>query len=576
MNTNVVKPSSNPLNRDWTISKRSERINITGSMKTNVTSPEVVCDSDNDLNRKEKEKMNTTVVKPSSNTLNRDWTFFKKSEKSVFNITGRVKTNATSREVVCDSDNDLNRKEKNIDDDNCNIQLLWSDFRDNTTMHGLKNANLKQRHRLRCCIWAVAFVAMACSLIYTTFEQVNIYFKYPTILNTHVQTQTSVKFPAVTFCSASPLKKQALPDIPDLEYFFLSHSVIGSNVLTPRLNLSLSEYAKYHLPISASWVKDTANRIEDLFLICKFDGKDRVCKSDMEAIITPVGVCYTFNSRNYVSKNGHIMTSQTGSTSGLLLYLLVNQNSYVYNDIMTAGFKVIIHDQNDEPDVIDKGFFVSQGFSTFASIHKTEYQYLPSPYKMNGDQFCVDTKSPEYKNPLQYYDVYSKTACRMECKQNHVITICGCRSPNDKGNYTMCYLAKWMECYKVESERFDQNGTVQGMCPCPTECEYNEYQARLSTGYFPAKNYDFIFNELGITNIRENLLELVIYFESFGVLKVEQKPEYSPEDILGLLGGQMGLFLGASLLTLTELIEVILLSSMVVGRRMYHRIVKKT
>lgn len=32
---------------------------------------------------------------------------------------------------------------------------------------------------------------------------------------------------------------------------------------------------------------------------------------------------------------------------------------------------------------------------------------------------------------------------------------------------------------------------------------------------------------------RENLLELVIYFESFGVLKVEQKPEYSPEDILG-------------------------------------------
>ncbi|XP_065940147.1 acid-sensing ion channel 4-like isoform X3 [Magallana gigas] len=503
MNTNVVKPSSNPLNRDWTISKRSEKsvINITGSMKTNVTSPEVVCDSDNDLNRKEKEKMNTTVVKPSSNTLNRDWTFLKKSEKSVFNITGSVKTNATSREVVCDSDNDLNRKENNIDDDNCNIQLLWSDFRDNTTMHGLKNANLKQRHRLHC--------------------------------------------------------------------------VIGSNVLTPRLNLSLSEYAKYHLPISASWVKDTANQIEDLFLICKFDGQDRVCKSDMEAIITPVGVCYTFNSRNYVSKNGHIMTSQTGSTSCLLLYLLVNQNSYVYNDIMTAGFKVIIHDQNDEPDVIDKGFFVSQGFSTFASIHKTEYQYLPSPYKMNGAQFCVDTKSPEYKNPLQYYDVYSKTACRMECKQNHVITICGCRSPNDKGNYTICSLAKWMECYKVESERFDQNGTVQGMCPCPTECEYNEYQARVSTGYFPAKNYDFIFNELGITNIRENLLELVIYFESFGVLKVEQKPEYSPEDILGLLGGQMGLFLGASLLTLTELIEVILLSSMVVGRRMYHRIFKK-
>lgn len=65
-----------------------------------------------------------------------------------------------------------------------------------------------------------------------------------------------------------------------------------------------------------------------------------------------------------------------------------------------------------------------------------QYRYLPSPYKMNGDQFCVDTKSPDYKNPLQYYDVYSKTACRMECKQNNVIRLCGCRSPYDKGSHS--------------------------------------------------------------------------------------------------------------------------------------------
>ncbi|XP_065941369.1 acid-sensing ion channel 4-like [Magallana gigas] len=124
------------------------------------------------------------------------------------------------------------------------------------------------------------------------------------------------------------------------------------------------------------------------------------------------------------------------------------------------------------------------------------------------------------------------------------------------------------------SERCDQNGTAQGQCLCPTECEYDEYQARLSTGSFPAKNYQAVLNQMGIKNIRETYLELAIYFESLGVLKVEQKPEYSSEDIIGLLGGQMGLFLGASLLTLTELIEVTLLSSLMVGRKLYHRIVK--
>lgn len=54
----------------------------------------------------------------------------------------------------------------------------------------------------------------------------------------------------------------------------------------------------------------------------------------------------------------------------------------------------------------------------------------------------------------------------------------------------------------IFTERFDQNGTVQGMCPCPAECEYDEYQARLSTGYFPAKNYETVLNKLGITDVR--------------------------------------------------------------------------
>lgn len=123
MNINVVKFLLNFLNRDWIILKRFEKsvINIIGSMKINVISLEVVCDFDNDLNRKEKEKMNIIVVKFLLNILNRDWIFLKKFEKSVFNIIGSVKINVISWEVVCDFDNDLNWKEKNIDDDNCNI-----------------------------------------------------------------------------------------------------------------------------------------------------------------------------------------------------------------------------------------------------------------------------------------------------------------------------------------------------------------------------------------------------------------------------------------------------------------------
>ena len=182
--------------------------------------------------------------------------------------------------------------------------------------------------------------AMGCFLLYTTYEQFTNYFKYPTITNTHVQTQKSVKFPAVTFCSASSLKRDSLPgDLYNLEYYLLTESVMGP--FFPKLNFSNSEYSKYHVSLNESWVNNTANQVNDIFLFCFFEGKKKICDNAMKATVTKLGVCYTFNSREHVSENGDIFTSRTGSTSGLRLYLMVNQSNYVFSDAMTAGIKVL-------------------------------------------------------------------------------------------------------------------------------------------------------------------------------------------------------------------------------------------
>ena len=181
---------------------------------------------------------------------------------------------------------------------------------------------------------------MGCFLLYTTYEQFTNYFKYPTITNTHVQTQTSVKFPAVTFCSASSLKRDSLPgDLYNLEYYLLTESVMGP--FFPKLNFSNSEYSKYHVSLNESWVNNTANQVNDIFLFCFFEGKKKICENAMKATVTKLGVCYTFNSREHVSENGDILTSRTGSTSGLRLYLMVNQSNYVFSDAMAAGIKVL-------------------------------------------------------------------------------------------------------------------------------------------------------------------------------------------------------------------------------------------
>ena len=63
-----------------------------------------------------------------------------------------------------------------------------------------------------------------------------------------------------------------------------------------------------------------------------------------------------------------------------------------------------------------------------------------------------------------------------------------------------------------------------------------------------------------IDYIRRNLLELKVFFRSFNVETVEQLRSYTLSSFVADIGGQMGLFLGASLITLSEFLEFIVTS----------------
>ncbi|XP_046584037.1 acid-sensing ion channel 4-A-like [Haliotis rubra] len=65
--------------------------------------------------------------------------------------------------------------------------------------------------------------------------------------------------------------------------------------------------------------------------------------------------------------------------------------------------------------------------------------------------------------------------------------------------------------------------------------------------------------------IRDDYVEVRVMFDGMIQYHVEHVPEITPSDIFGKLGGQMGFFLGASLLTLTELIEVVIRTVIIVA-----------
>ena len=59
------------------------------------------------------------------------------------------------------------------------------------------------------------------------------------------------------------------------------------------------------------------------------------------------------------------------------------------------------------------------------------------------------------------------------------------------------------------------------------------------------------------TDIRQNLLRLNVYLEDLSVVKFKQMPAYGMEDLFADIGGTLGLWMGVSVLTMMELLELI-------------------
>nr|XP_054754280.1 acid-sensing ion channel 4-B-like [Lytechinus pictus] len=57
---------------------------------------------------------------------------------------------------------------------------------------------------------------------------------------------------------------------------------------------------------------------------------------------------------------------------------------------------------------------------------------------------------------------------------------------------------------------------------------------------------------------RSNLIRVMIYFETLNVDRVEQVPRYTIPNILGNIGGLMGLFTGMSFISLFEVAFLLL------------------
>ncbi|XP_028933162.1 acid-sensing ion channel 3 [Ornithorhynchus anatinus] len=443
-------------------------------------------------------------------------------------------------------------------------------FASSCTLHGLGHVFGPGGPTPRRALWAGAVLLSLAAFLYQVAERVRFYgqFHHVTALDEHESHRLT--FPAVTLCNVNPLRRSrltpndlhwvgaALLDLePDEHGAFLR--ALGRPPAPPDFRPSLT----YDL---AELFARAGHSLDDMLLDCRYRGLP--CGPDnFTAIFTRLGQCFIFNSG---AGGAELLTTPKGGAgNGLELMLTVQQEEYlpVWKDTeetpFEVGVRVQIHSQEEPPAIDQLGFGAAPGYQTFVSCQQQRLIFLPRPWgdcssdpleleSEPGFPGSADPPGPPGSPGL----AYSLPGCRRACEARYVVARCSCRMVHMPGNAPVCSPQQYKACANPALDALLRRDAP--FCRCPSPCASTRYGKELSMVRLPSRAAaGYLARKYNRSEqyIVENVLVLDIFFEALNYETVEQKKAYEVSGLLGDIGGQMGLFIGASLLTILEILD---------------------
>ncbi|XP_074545247.1 acid-sensing ion channel 1C isoform X5 [Halichoeres trimaculatus] len=433
-------------------------------------------------------------------------------------------------------------------------------FANISTLHGMSHIFAYGHMTFRRFLWTLSFLGSLSLLLLVCMDRVSYYLEYPHVTKLDEVAATNLTFPSVTFCNLnefrfSRITRNDLYHVGELLALLNNnYQIANPHLAEPEVLAALKDKANFQnfkpkLFNMTDFYNRTGHDINDMLLQCTFRGED-CYPVNFTTIYTRYGKCYTFNSG--LDGNPLLTTLKGGTGNGLEIMLDIQQDEYlpVWGETdetsYEAGIKVQLHTQSEPPFLHELGFGVAPGFQTFVSTQEQRLQYLPPPW---GD--CKSTPIDS-----EYFSTYSITACRIDCETRYLLENCNCRMVHMPGTSTVCTPEQYKDCADPALDFLVEKDN--DYCVCQTPCNMTRYGKELSMVKIPSKaSAKYLAKKFNKTEqyIGENILVLDIFFEALNYEKIEQKKAYEIAGLLGDIGGQMGLFIGASVLTILEIFD---------------------
>ena len=405
-----------------------------------------------------------------------------------------------------------------------------------------------------CCVSSGFFISFAKQIV-------SVYGKRETYMTTKVTPVPFLNLPAMTFCNRN---------------IMLDENNVTENVIIPENQNLPSTCANYT-------GKQFANSVNKLFF-------ENACKMlmAMSRNATIMYELYKFDLRfpnNFsfvphywpcfeMNKDGNLGLGKEGEGPGFRMILFFNETDIsnrpiaVLNSHMKewrAGIYVDLHDPVEYIRSIT-GISLPPGFHTLINLKKVTSSRMKGPFSSK----CYEDSDNIYVKilPGKHTVFKCKLACELNFYYNKCGTIGGFGGPfvdrtlyPNKSNKSEKDM---LMCIFDAGRNFDS-----GICDCRLPCQEVKYETQVTYRKWPqsweVKELAPILSdvtgisqsEIDIDLLRKHLILVSIYYSDLLETKLIEEEAYGIEKVISDFGGQMGMFLGASFLSLIEIILVI-------------------
>src|SRR6218665_162369 len=478
-------------------------------------------------------------------------------------------------------------------------------FGESTSIKGVSRI-IKSHSRVVRIFWLVALLLFF-SVLFSQVITLAINYGNNGVTNTFLLVSTPPNFPDVTICNFFP--------IADEKQFYQLYDIFVKQVEFIRKEapdelkdnneiwnfLKLIDTFNTNIP----FLQEFGNNAEpEDFIVASYCYEwDLFNRKDCDKISVfsrPLQVCTTFKPNSEAAAITAVIFIND------LMPKLINSYYNWIREPLSSGVKVMIHPRGTKPDY-NVAVYVPPGSAIIIDVKQNNRTRLPHPYGSCSDRQQIDNE--EENSPS-----YDQHLCISLCRQRQVIKHCGCLDNFEfftdaefqMGNYTFCVnVTKLLENPQMYTEYGGFTNLLwkvlncswyfvptEDTCDCPVPCYETQYDVTSSSAHWPNIHYYLAFYDIYIRNddryrekfmayekvlnnsngqsdaetieelrklklIEENFLQVTVKMNMRQVQLVKDIPLVSWNTLISNLGGSLNLWLGVSIMTAAEIIELI-------------------